>query len=139
MRGVVAQVVEIDEWLLDFADAFKAKLALGEGESVDINGMGYDKAYEALEAVMASPDAGRLMAAASAKFQEAAAAALYNWGNVHVCLGRKITEVAAQELLRESVAKAATAEPDVRPLPPYPSRPAVHVHMYVFLSCCHCH
>lgn len=106
------EVVEIDEWLLDFAEHFKQRLELKEEESVDIRAIGLDRSCEVLEAVVGAAEAGPLMDAASAKFQEAAAAAMYNWGNVHVCAARKLMDVSAHELMRESINKAAAAEPD---------------------------
>ena len=36
--------------------------------------------------------ADEMLASASEKFQEAAAAAVFNWGNVHVCASRKLVD-----------------------------------------------
>jgi hypothetical protein len=50
---------------------------------------GLEKCNEALEAPVSMSDADDMLKAASDKFQEAAALALFNWGNVHMCAARK--------------------------------------------------
>ena len=48
-----------------------------------------EKCNEALEAPVTMKDADEMLTSASDKFQEAAALALFNWGNVHMCAARK--------------------------------------------------
>lgn len=50
---------------------------------------GLEKCNEALEAAATMADADEMLKTASSKFQEAAALALFNWGNVHMCAARK--------------------------------------------------
>jgi hypothetical protein len=88
-------IVEIDEWMLELSAMFRARLALPEGETVDMRTIGVDKCCEVLEEVIATPAAQPHLDGAAAKFQEAAAAALYNWGNVHTCAARKRMDAAA--------------------------------------------
>ena len=50
---------------------------------------GLEKCNEALETPVSMKDADDMLKSASDKFQEAAALALFNWGNVHMCAARK--------------------------------------------------
>ena len=50
---------------------------------------GLDKCNEALEPHVSLADAEEMLKIAGDKFQEAAALALFNWGNVHMCGARK--------------------------------------------------
>ena len=54
--------------------------------------MGLEKCCEALEEAVGTEKAVALLASAAEKFQEAAAAAIFNWGNVHVCASRKLVD-----------------------------------------------
>ena len=85
-------VIEIDEWLLTFASLFRRHLGeAGEKEGpLDLRAVGLEKCCEALEAAVGTDEAKDLLAAAADKFQEAAAAAILNKGNVHVCAARKL-------------------------------------------------
>lgn len=82
-------VVEIDEWLLNFANLFRKELGMTEEEQPDLREIGLDKCCETLEAALAKDVAMEYLDAAADKFQEAAAAALYNLGNVFICRYRK--------------------------------------------------
>jgi tetratricopeptide (TPR) repeat protein len=62
---------------------------------LDLREIGLEKCCETLEKAVGSPEAKTLLGAAADKFQEAATAAMFNWGNVHVCAARKIIDVAA--------------------------------------------
>jgi len=90
-------VIEIDEWLLSFAALFRK--TLGEAAPpkgpLDLREIGLEKCCETLEKAVGSPEAKTLLGAAADKFQEAATAAMFNWGNAHVCAARKIIDVAA--------------------------------------------
>jgi len=91
-------VIEIDEWLLSFAALFRKTLSEAPPKgSLDLREIGLEKCCETLEKAVGSPEAKTLLAAAADKFQEAATAAMFNWGNVHVCAGRKIIEVAVSK------------------------------------------
>jgi len=82
-------VVEIDEWMLDMSSEFRARLGLAEGECVDVQAAGLERCCEVLEGIVADERCAPMLVAAAAKFQSAAALAMFNWGNVHVSAGRK--------------------------------------------------
>jgi|TARA_B100001142_G_scaffold310202_1_gene343468 tetratricopeptide (TPR) repeat protein len=86
------EVVEIDEWILDFAALFREHLGIDAEAHLDFHSDGLDKCSEALEPTKSleesnGPDG--ILSEASKKFQEAAAMATFNWGNVHMCSARK--------------------------------------------------
>ena len=87
-------VIEIDEWLLTFATLFREHLGeAGATEGpLDLRAVGLEKCCEALEEAVGTEKAKALLASAAEKFQEAAAAAIFNWGNVHVCASRKLVD-----------------------------------------------
>ena len=87
-------VIEIDEWLLTFATLFREHLGeAGATEGpLDLRAVGLEKCCEALEEAVGTEKAQALLASAAEKFQEAAAAAIFNWGNVHVCASRKLVD-----------------------------------------------
>ena len=87
-------VIEIDEWLLTFATLFREHLGeAGATEGpLDVRAVGLEKCCEALEEAVGTEKAVALLASAAEKFQEAAAAAIFNWGNVHVCASRKLVD-----------------------------------------------
>lgn len=86
------EVVEIDEWILDFAALFREHLGIDAEAHLDFHTDGLEKCSEALEPTKTleesnGPDG--ILSEASKKFQEAAALATFNWGNVHMCSARK--------------------------------------------------
>jgi len=87
-------VIEIDEWLLSFATLFRKALgdAVPKEGSLELRTVGLEKCCETLEATVGSPEAHALLKAASDKFQEAAAAAIFNWGNVFACNTRRLID-----------------------------------------------
>ena len=87
-------VIEIDEWLLSFATLFRKALgdAAPKEGSLELRTVGLEKCCETLEATVGSPEARALLKAASDKFQEAAAAAIFNWGNVFACNTRRVID-----------------------------------------------
>lgn len=90
-------VIEIDEWLLTFAGLFRKHLGEDGAKEgpLDLRQIGLEKCCEALEVAVGTDKAKELLGAAADKFQEAAAAAIFNWGNVHVCASRKVVDCAA--------------------------------------------
>jgi tetratricopeptide (TPR) repeat protein len=87
-------VIEIDEWLLTFAALFRKHLGVARETSgpLDLRVVGLEKCCEALEEAVGTDEAKGLLKSAAEKFQEAAAAAVFNWGNVHVCASRKLVD-----------------------------------------------
>ncbi|MCO5612849.1 hypothetical protein L7F22_067120 [Adiantum nelumboides] len=81
--------IEIDEWLLDFAHLFRTHIGVDADAHVDLHELGMEFCSEALEETVTSEAAQPLFEAAACKFQEVAALAFFNWGNVHMCAARK--------------------------------------------------
>ena len=112
-------VIEIDEWLLTFAGLFRKHLgdaAAPEGP-LDLRTIGLEKCCEALEVAVGTEKAKELLGAAADKFQEAAAAAIFNWGNVHVCAARKLVDTSepskgdGEEAGKDAAAAGAEGQP----------------------------
>uniref|UniRef100_A0A7S0MSF5 PB1 domain-containing protein n=1 Tax=Pyramimonas obovata TaxID=1411642 RepID=A0A7S0MSF5_9CHLO len=103
------EVVEFDDWLLDFAELFREHLGIDADGHVDLHNIGLEKCNQALEAAVSSEKAAPLFDQAAAKFQEVAALALLNWGNVHMCQARRLFDTAADD--KE---KAVTISPEAR-------------------------
>ncbi|KAK3129257.1 hypothetical protein QOZ80_6BG0475230 [Eleusine coracana subsp. coracana] len=80
---------EIDDWLLQFAELFRNQVGIDADGHLDLHELGMELCSEALEETVTSKDAQALFEMAAAKFQEVAALALFNWGNVHMCAARK--------------------------------------------------
>ena len=88
-------VIEIDEWLLSFAALFRRSLgdaAPKDGSQLELRTVGLDKCCEVLEQTVGMPEAQGLLVAATEKFQEAAATAIFNWGNTYACNARRIID-----------------------------------------------
>ena len=104
-------VIEIDEWLLTFATLFREHLGeAGATEGpLDLRAVGLEKCCEALEEAVGTEKAKTLLASAAEKFQEAAAAAIFNWGNVHVCASRKLVDTSEPEVSTEGAAESQSA------------------------------
>jgi hypothetical protein len=105
-------IVEIDEWMLELSVMFRTRLGIEEGGELDMRAIGVDRCCEVLEEVVGAPEAAPLLEAAAGKFQEAAAAALYNWGNVHTCAARKRLDAAQAAAARAATDALAAAGPE---------------------------
>ncbi|PUZ70044.1 hypothetical protein GQ55_2G192200 [Panicum hallii var. hallii] len=80
---------EIDDWLLQFAELFRNQVGIDADAHLDLHELGMELCSEALEETVTSEEAQVLFEMAASKFQEVAALALFNWGNVHMCAARK--------------------------------------------------
>uniref|UniRef100_A0ACD5XXV9 Uncharacterized protein n=1 Tax=Avena sativa TaxID=4498 RepID=A0ACD5XXV9_AVESA len=80
---------EIDDWLLQFAELFRNQVGIDADAHLDLHELGMELCSEALEETVTSEEAQSFFEMAAAKFQEVAALALFNWGNVHMCAARK--------------------------------------------------
>ncbi|KAK1257868.1 hypothetical protein QJS04_geneDACA023282 [Acorus gramineus] len=80
---------EIDDWLLEFAQLFRTHAGIDPDAHVDLHELGMELCSEALEEAVTSEEAQTLFEMAACKFQEVAALAFFNWGNVHMCAARK--------------------------------------------------
>lgn len=109
---------ELEEWILDFASLFREHLGIDAEAHLDQHQEGLDLCNQALDNSVSQDKANQLLASASSKFQEAAALAMYNWGNVDMCSARK-----RMEQKPPGGEGAAAASPAAAP-PPLPAAAA---------------
>lgn len=81
--------VEMDDWLFEFAQLFRSHVGIDPDAHIDLHELGMELCSEALEETVTSEEAQTLFDKAASKFQEVAALAFFNWGNVHMCAARK--------------------------------------------------
>lgn len=91
-----------DNWMMQFARLFKNHAGFDSDACVDLRDLGIRLYYEAMEDTITSEEAQEIFQAAEAKFQEMAALALFNWGNVHMSRARKRL-VLSEDTSRESI------------------------------------
>ena len=105
----------LDEWILDFATLVREHLGIDAESHLDLQGQGMELCASALADTTSAEAAAPQFEAAEGKLRDAAAFALFSWGNVHMCLARKRME-------GPKVAKPAPGEtPKPAPAPPAPS------------------
>eukprot|EP01023_Acetabularia_acetabulum_P059265 TRINITY_DN7122_c0_g1_i3.p1 TRINITY_DN7122_c0_g1~~TRINITY_DN7122_c0_g1_i3.p1 ORF type:complete len:648 (-),score=155.21 TRINITY_DN7122_c0_g1_i3:1332-3275(-) len=92
------EVYELDDWLVEFANLFRECLGIPADKQVDLHSEGWEKCTQALEKAIYSEKATPLFNQAADKFKEVTITGLYNWGNVHVCVARKLTDEIATQL-----------------------------------------
>ncbi|CAN6195288.1 unnamed protein product [Urochloa humidicola] len=98
-----------DDWMAQFARLFKNHAGFDSDACVDLRDIGIRLYYEAMEDAITSEEAQEIFQAAEAKFQEMAALALFNWGNVHMSRARKrliLSEDASKESILAQVKSA---------------------------------
>ncbi|KAI8567354.1 hypothetical protein RHMOL_Rhmol02G0115300 [Rhododendron molle] len=101
--------VEMDDWLFEFAQLFRTHVGIDPDAHIDLHELGMELCSEALEETVTSEEAQTLFDKAALKFQEVAALAFFNWGNVHMCAARKripIDDSAAKELVATQIQEA---------------------------------
>ncbi|WCJ20142.1 Octicosapeptide/Phox/Bem1p (PB1) domain-containing protein / tetratricopeptide repeat (TPR)-containing protein [Euphorbia peplus] len=81
--------IEMDDWLFEFAQLFRTHVGIDPDAHIDLHELGMELCSEALEETVTSEEAQSLFDKAALKFQEVAALAFFNWGNVHMCAARK--------------------------------------------------
>lgn len=79
----------IEDWITEFARLFKNHVGFDSDSYLDLHELGMKLYSEAMEDAVTSEDAQKLFEIAAEKFQEMAALALLNWGNVHMSRARK--------------------------------------------------
>lgn len=79
----------IDDWIVHFAQLFKNHVGLDADPYTDFHEVAMKIYTEALEDVVTTEDAQKLFEIAAERFQEMAALAMFNWGNVHIARARK--------------------------------------------------
>ncbi|KAM3342974.1 protein CLMP1 [Capsicum galapagoense] len=80
---------EMDDWLFEFAQLFRTHVGIDSDAHIDLHELGMELSSEALEETVTSEVAQALFDKAALKFQEVAALAFFNWGNVHMCAAKK--------------------------------------------------
>ncbi|CAN1344477.1 Protein CLMP1 [Linum perenne] len=88
-KGDSSRKVEMDDWLFDFAQLFRTHVGIDPDAHIDLHELGMELCTEALEETVTREEAQSLFDKAAEKFQEVAALAYFNWGNVHMCAARK--------------------------------------------------
>lgn len=78
-----------DDWMVQFARLFKNHVGFDSDALVDLRDLGTRLCIEAMEDTITSEEAQEIFHAAEAKFQEMAALALFNWGNIHMSRAKK--------------------------------------------------
>ncbi|XP_050367362.1 protein CLMP1 [Argentina anserina] len=81
--------LEMDDWLFEFSQLFRSHVGIDPDAHIDLHELGMELCSEALEEAVTSEEAQSLFDKAASKFQEVAALAFFNWGNVHMCAARK--------------------------------------------------
>jgi tetratricopeptide (TPR) repeat protein len=92
----------IEDWIILFSQLFKNHVGFESDKYLDLHEVGMKLYSEAMEEVVTSEEAQDLFNIAGEKFQEMAALALFNWGNVHISRARKrvcFTEDASKEYI----------------------------------------
>eukprot|EP00892_Ulva_mutabilis_P001101 jgi/Ulvmu1/10992/UM007_0172.1 len=90
-------VVELDDWLIDFANLFRDQLSIDPDKHVDMQSEGADACQRALDTVIKLPEAKGLFAESLDRFRDVTCIGLCNWANVHLCHAKKLLEHAAEE------------------------------------------
>ncbi|XP_004145427.1 protein CLMP1 [Cucumis sativus] len=101
--------VEMDDWLFEFAQLFRTHVGIDPDAHVDLHELGMELCSEALEETVTSEEAQNLFNKAASKFQEVAALAFFNWGNVHMCAARKripLDESSGKDIVAEQLQTA---------------------------------
>lgn len=81
--------ITIDDWIVQFARLFKNHVGFDSDSYLDLHELGMKLYSEAMEDTVTSEEAQEIFDIAADKFQEMAALALFNWGNVHMSKARK--------------------------------------------------
>ncbi|KAK9834855.1 hypothetical protein WJX81_004062 [Elliptochloris bilobata] len=108
-----AEHYELDQWLLDFANLFREVLNVEPERHLDLTQIGWERLQAAMDTAVQDGRAPALFQAAADKFQEVSAHGMMQWGNVHICLGKRLADRAAAA--GTSTADiAAAAEPEFK-------------------------
>ncbi|GAA0166065.1 hypothetical protein LIER_21312 [Lithospermum erythrorhizon] len=99
----------IEDWVVQFAHLFKDYVGFDSDAYLDLHEVGMKVYSEAMEEIVTSEEAEGLFYFATERFQEMAALALFNCGNVHMSRARKrvyFTEDHSEESVLEQVRSA---------------------------------
>ncbi|KAL0711718.1 hypothetical protein Bca4012_018696 [Brassica carinata] len=96
----------LDHWIFQFAQLFKNHVGFDSDSYLDLHNLGMKLYTEGMEDTITGEDAQELFDIAADKFQEMAALALFNWGNVHMSKARRqiyFPEEGSRETILEKV------------------------------------
>ncbi|XP_010541616.1 PREDICTED: uncharacterized protein LOC104815026 [Tarenaya hassleriana] len=99
----------IEDWVVQFARVFKNHVGFDSDSYLDLHELGMKFYSEAMEDTVTCEDAQELFDIAADKFQEMAALAMFNWGNVHMSKARKrvlISEDGSKESILNQIKSA---------------------------------
>ncbi|CAI9787392.1 unnamed protein product [Fraxinus pennsylvanica] len=108
-KEIENRTVFINDWIIQFAQLFKNYVGFDTDAYIDLHELGVKLYSEAMEETVTSDEAQDLFATAAEKFQEMAALALFNWGNVHMSRARKrvyFTEDSSKESILARIKSA---------------------------------
>lgn len=86
----------VEEWIVRFAQLFKNHVGFDSDEYMDLHELGMKLYSEAIEDTVTTEEAQDIFGVAEHKFQEMAALAMFNWGNVHMSRARKMLFVSEE-------------------------------------------
>lgn len=91
--GIVVEVEQrptcIEDWIIEFARLFKNHVGFDSDSFLNLHELGMKLYSEAMENTITSEEAQELFEMAADNFQEMAALAVFNWGNIHLSRARK--------------------------------------------------
>lgn len=79
----------IEDWIIEFARLFKNHVGFDSDSFLNLHELGMKLYSEAMEDTVTSEEAQELFEMAADNFQEMAALAVFNWGNIHLSRARK--------------------------------------------------
>lgn len=79
----------VEDWIVHFARMFKNHVGFDSDGYLDLHEVGMTLYSEAMEDTISSDEAQEVFDISIDKFQEMAALAMFNWGNVHMSKARK--------------------------------------------------
>jgi hypothetical protein len=100
-----------DAWLLEFAALVRDRLGIDPDRHLDLAAAGWDRLTAAVEECRAAPEADAIFDAATAKFEEAAATAVVQAGNVDLARAHAALARAAVERAKEGGGKKGAPAP----------------------------
>ncbi|PIA28968.1 hypothetical protein AQUCO_06400026v1 [Aquilegia coerulea] len=92
----------IDDWIIQFAQVFKTHVGFSSDEYLDLHELTMKLHSHAMEDMITNEEAQGVFDVAADNFQEMAALAFFNWGNVHMSRARK-NMTFTDDMLSESV------------------------------------
>jgi tetratricopeptide (TPR) repeat protein len=95
---------EPEDWILQFARLFKNHVGLDSDSYLDLHDLGIKLYSEAMEEAVTSEEAQEIFQLAEKKYQEMAAMAFFNWGNVHMSRARKMLYL-PEEFTKETISE----------------------------------